>query len=191
MTVILPDPPASRAGSLPLVGGNLALDFANTESGRGYQSHQNHLREATNVVDWLNHANALPAGATEWLLAEVSTRPAVAEELVQRSLALRAAIHNVSAAIARGGAPPHASLARLSGLHAEFDRARRARIRGRWMPMALEPARSAGRCGAGADCAGGGQAVYRRRFRPHQGMRRPCLRLALLRHEQEQSPPVV
>ena len=119
MTVIPPDPPASRAGSLPLVGGNLALDFANTESGRGYELHQNHLRDATNVVDWLDRANALPAGASEWLRADVSARPNVAEDLVQRSLALRAAIHDVGAAIARGGAPPQDSLARLSGLHAE------------------------------------------------------------------------
>jgi predicted RNA-binding Zn ribbon-like protein len=119
MTVTYLDLSSSRAGSLPLVGGNLALDFANTESGRGSESHRNHLSDATNVLDWLNHVNALPAGATEWLRAEVSTRPALADELVARSIALRAAIHAVGAAIGRGGAPSHASLARLSELHAE------------------------------------------------------------------------
>ena len=43
-------PSPSRAGSLPLIADDLALDFANTESGRGFPSHQNHLREAANVV---------------------------------------------------------------------------------------------------------------------------------------------
>ncbi len=113
-----PDPPASRAGSLPLVGGNLALDFANTESGRGYELHRNHLRDATNVLDWLSHAETLPPEAAQSLLGEFSARPALADALIERAVALRAAIHGVGAAIARGGPPPHASLARLSALHA-------------------------------------------------------------------------
>ena len=57
MTVNPPSP--SRAGSLPLIADDLALDFANTESGRGFPSHENHFREAGNVVAWLRHANAL------------------------------------------------------------------------------------------------------------------------------------
>ncbi len=59
--VIDPDLSPSRAGFLPLVGGNLALDFANTESGRGFDTHQNHLLEASNVLDWLDHTNTLLA----------------------------------------------------------------------------------------------------------------------------------
>ena len=61
MTVISPELPASRAGSLPLIADDLALDFANTESGRGFPSHQNHFREAGHVVEWLRHAKALRA----------------------------------------------------------------------------------------------------------------------------------
>jgi predicted RNA-binding Zn ribbon-like protein len=119
MTVIPSDLLPSRAGSLPLVGGNLALDFANTESGRGYDSHQNHLRDATNVLGWLSHANALPAEATHWLGSEISTRPDLADGLLSRALALRAAIHSVGSAIGRRDAPPPGSLARLSELYAE------------------------------------------------------------------------
>ena len=59
MTVMSPQASPSRAGSLPLVADDLALDFANTESGRGLASHQNHLREAANVADWLGHAKVL------------------------------------------------------------------------------------------------------------------------------------
>ena len=59
MSVTPPDLP-SRAGSLDLIADDLALNFANTESGRGFPSHQNHFREATNVAEWLRHAKALP-----------------------------------------------------------------------------------------------------------------------------------
>ena len=113
------DLPPSRAGSLALVGGNLALDFANTESGRGFDSHQNHLREAANVVDWLRHANACSAEEAGRLRAEVERRPDLAAELIDRALALRAAIHGVGAAIGRHAPPPAASLASLSQFYAQ------------------------------------------------------------------------
>ena len=70
MTVMSPELPPSRAGSLPLIADDLALDFANTESGRGFPSHENHLREAANMSrDWLKHAKALPAEDADWLQA--------------------------------------------------------------------------------------------------------------------------
>jgi predicted RNA-binding Zn ribbon-like protein len=112
--------PPSRAGSLPLVGDNLALDFANTESGRGFVSHQNHLRDATNVLDWLDHARALPPDETHWLRAEASARASLAADLLASAVALRSAIHDVGAEIGRGAAPPRASLARLSTQYARY-----------------------------------------------------------------------
>ena len=60
MTVSSPEFSPSRAGSLPLIADDLALDFANTESGRGFPSHQNHFRAAAHVVEWLRHANTVP-----------------------------------------------------------------------------------------------------------------------------------
>ena len=112
--VIDPDLSPSRAGFLPLVGGNLALDFANTESGRGFATHQNHLLEASNVLDWLDHTNALPPDDTRWLRAETSARADLARDLLAVAVALRSAIHGVGAAIGRGAAAPEASLAALS-----------------------------------------------------------------------------
>jgi predicted RNA-binding Zn ribbon-like protein len=103
---------------LPLVGGNLALDFANTESGRGFATHQNHLLEASNVLDWLDHARALPPEDTRWLRAEASARADLARDLLACAVALRSAIHAVGAAIGRGAAPPEASLAALSAQYA-------------------------------------------------------------------------
>src|SRR5208337_899282 len=118
--VMAPDLPPSRAGSLPLVGENLALDFANTESGRGFASHQNHLRDATNVLDWLDHTRALSPDETHWLRAEASARAGLAADLLASTVALRSAIHDVGASIGRGAAPPQASLARLSAQYARY-----------------------------------------------------------------------
>jgi predicted RNA-binding Zn ribbon-like protein len=118
LMVIDPDLSLSRAGSLPLVGGSLALDFANTESGRGFATHQNHLLEASNVVDWLDHTHALPPEDTRWLRAEISARVDLARDVVAGAIALRSAIHDVGAAIARRSAPPEVSLAALSAQYA-------------------------------------------------------------------------
>jgi predicted RNA-binding Zn ribbon-like protein len=118
MTVIASSPPPSRAGSLDLIADDLALDFANTESGRGFPSHENHLREAEHVAQWLKHAKALPAEDADWLKGEVSRRADLAADLMTQAIALREAIHNIGAALGRRAKPPAASLADLSALHA-------------------------------------------------------------------------
>ena len=88
MTVTPLDLP-SRAGSLDLIADDLALNFANTESGRGFPSHQNHFREATNVVEWLKHAKALRPVEADWLRIRVSERPDLATDLLARAIELR------------------------------------------------------------------------------------------------------
>jgi predicted RNA-binding Zn ribbon-like protein len=117
MTVTPPDLP-SRAGSLDLIADDLALDFANTESGRGFPSHQNHFREAANVVEWLRHAKALPVEEVDWLGKRVAERADLATDLLAKATELRAAIHDVGAALGRHAKPPEAALASLSALHA-------------------------------------------------------------------------
>ena len=119
MTVRSDDPP-SRAGSLPLVGGDLALDFANTESGRSFPSHQNHFLSAANVLDWLAHSSALPEPDVAWLRAETAVRPDLGEAILSRALALRSAIHGVASAIGRHETPPQDSLATLSHYYANL-----------------------------------------------------------------------
>jgi predicted RNA-binding Zn ribbon-like protein len=110
--------PPSRAGSLPLVGGSIAFDFANTESGRGTDQHQNHLREAENVAAWIEHAGTLSLDDVASLRAELSADPGRAEELLTVARALRATVQDVGSSIAACGVPPEAALAKLSALHA-------------------------------------------------------------------------
>jgi predicted RNA-binding Zn ribbon-like protein len=117
MTVNSPDLP-SRAGSLDLIADDLALNFANTESGRGFPSHQNHFREAANVVEWLRHAKALPVEEADWLGKRVTERADLAADLLAQATELRAAIHGIGAALGRHSKPPEAALASLSALHA-------------------------------------------------------------------------
>jgi predicted RNA-binding Zn ribbon-like protein len=117
MTVNSPELP-SRAGSLDLIADDLALNFANTESGRGFPSHQNHFREAANVVEWLTHAKALPVEEADWLGKRVAERADLAADLLAQATELRAAIHDIGAALGRHAKPPEAALASLSALHA-------------------------------------------------------------------------
>ena len=117
MTVTPLDLP-SRAGSLDLIADDLALNFANTESGRGFPSHQNHFREAANVVAWLRHAKALPVEDTDWLLTHAAKRADLARDLLATAVALREAVHDIGVALGHRVKPPEAALASLSALHA-------------------------------------------------------------------------
>jgi predicted RNA-binding Zn ribbon-like protein len=117
MTVNSPELP-SRAGSLDLIADDLALNFANTESGRGFPSHQNHFREAANVVEWLRHSKALPVEEADWLGKHATERAAFGADLLAQATELRAAIHDIGAALGRHAEPPEAALASLSALHA-------------------------------------------------------------------------
>src|SRR5580692_302903 len=118
MTVTLLEFSPSRAGSLPLIADDLALDFANTESGRGSPSHQNHFRGAGNVVEWLRHAKALPVEEADWLRKRVGERADLAADLLAQAVALREAIHDIGAALGHRAKPSEAALASLSALHA-------------------------------------------------------------------------
>jgi predicted RNA-binding Zn ribbon-like protein len=115
--VIEPDLPPSRASSVTLLGGELALDFANTESGRGHVSHQDHLQQPRDVADWLEHAKAVAPPEAAWLRAEGERRSDVGEALLARARALRQDIHAIAAAIARKRPPEAAALERLNAFH--------------------------------------------------------------------------
>ena len=116
--MVTPLDPPSRAGSLDLIAEDLALNFANTESGRGFPSHQNHFLEAANVVEWLRHAKALPVEETDWLQAHVAKRADPAGDLLATAVALRDAVHDIGVALGHRAKPPEAALASLSALHA-------------------------------------------------------------------------
>ena len=98
----------SRAGSLSLVGEALALDFANTASGRGGPQRLDHLREPEHVVAWAEHAGVIDAAMAARVRARLKDRAFAT--LLADALGLREAIYRAAVAIASGQNPAQEDL---------------------------------------------------------------------------------
>jgi predicted RNA-binding Zn ribbon-like protein len=109
----------SRAGSLALVGGELAFDFTNTSSGRGWPSHVDHLRSAGDVVAWARHARILGPADYEWLCDELAANEPLARKLLRRALDLRETLYAIGVEIAGGRPAPEPQVDRLAREHAD------------------------------------------------------------------------
>ena len=116
MVIQIPLPP-SRAAMVTLLGGELALDFANTESGRGHATRQDHLQAPGDLVDWLHHAKAIGPAESRWLRGWMKARPNEGAKLLAQARALRQDVHAIAAACARKRRPPEAAMARLNAFH--------------------------------------------------------------------------
>ena len=114
--MVRPDP--SRAAALALVGGDLALDFANTSSGRGSSAPQEHLRRPEHVVEWAAHAKIVGTEDAERLLRVLAADEGLATRLLDEALALREDIYDLAAALAAGQPAPEASVQNLTEAHA-------------------------------------------------------------------------
>jgi predicted RNA-binding Zn ribbon-like protein len=115
----------SRAATLTLVGGELALDFANTSSGRGSDELQEHLQAAGDVIDWAAHARVLPPADADWLKKAAADDPALGKKLLSSALALREDVYEVGAGLAAGEGPPSGPIDRIRAVHAHcLERAR-------------------------------------------------------------------
>jgi predicted RNA-binding Zn ribbon-like protein len=109
---------ASRAGTLPLVGSELAFDFTNTSSGRGGPMHKEHLRSAEHVVTWARHARVLTPVDGQWLSALVARDGPLADDLLRRALDLRDVIYALGREIAGGEQPNPRQVDALAHVHA-------------------------------------------------------------------------
>jgi len=110
---------ASRAGALPLVGNELALDLANTASGRGHSTQRDHLQRAEHVVAWARHARALSPTDGDELEAELAANPRLAQRLIRRTLELREAVYSIGQAIAARRSADLGAIEQLKRIHAE------------------------------------------------------------------------
>lgn len=113
-------PPPSSASSLTLIGGELALDFANTSSGRGGPMHKEHLRRPEDVVDWAARARVLAPADAAWLRAAATAEPPLGERLMRSALELREHIFVLGAEIAAGRPAPAPRIESLAHAHAEY-----------------------------------------------------------------------
>ena len=110
---------SSRAGSLPLIGNELALDLANTASGRGSPTYLDHLQRAEHVVAWARNARALSPSDGERLQASLAANPKLAQRLVKRTLELREVVYAIGESIAAKRGADAAAVEQLKRVHAE------------------------------------------------------------------------
>ena len=109
-----------RPGTLSLVAGELALDFTNTESGRGGAEHFDHLQTAGDFVAWAAHAKII--GARDATLARriIKDQANLARHLVARGRLLRETIYRINSNVVAGKPPAKKLLHSLSVTHAEM-----------------------------------------------------------------------
>jgi Putative stress-induced transcription regulator len=103
----------SRASRLSLIGGVLALDFANTASGRATAQPIEHLQSAEDVVDWASHARSIDAATAKRCHAAVGRSAVAARKVLRNALELRDAVYRIGSAIARDEAPSRPDLGLL------------------------------------------------------------------------------
>lgn len=106
-----------RAGSLPLVGGELCLDFCNTTSGRGSPDMIEHLDSYGDVLRWAVHAGVMPQAAVVGIRSSLGK--AEKTQLLQRALDTREAVRAVLEPVAKGTRPSDGSLRSFNALVAK------------------------------------------------------------------------
>jgi predicted RNA-binding Zn ribbon-like protein len=92
------------ASDLPLLGGHLSLDFANTLEWRDSEREKDWLTGYDALVAWALKAGAVEAREAEELRAYSDWAPGSAAEVLAEARALRAAFYRVASALAAGGA---------------------------------------------------------------------------------------
>ena len=110
---------SDRVETLDLVGGDPAVDFVNTLGGPIDGPWDDEwLTGYVDLVAWSRRAGLLAEQATATLLGRASPRGA-ARKAHRDAIALRAALYEVLAAVARGDAPPLPALTAVAAAHRE------------------------------------------------------------------------
>jgi predicted RNA-binding Zn ribbon-like protein len=103
-----------RAGRLPRIGGALALDFANTTTGRGTDRFVEHLFDYEDLLRWCAANEILTGEAAAGLLARAPRAEHAAA--FGRAVALRAVLNTAFDALARGGQADAAAITEIERL---------------------------------------------------------------------------
>src|SRR5215831_5130175 len=92
--------PPSRAGSLDLVGGELAWDFTNTSSARDSPARQEHLRGFDTLMQWVEHARIMPPADCAHVRSVLAHHPRRSQRIFARALEMRELIWAIGTALA-------------------------------------------------------------------------------------------
>lgn len=114
------EPSERRPGTLSLVAGKLALDFTNTESGRGGARHLDHLQTAEDFLVWAAHAKIISAKGASLAQGIVKGQNKLANHLVTRGKSLRETIYQITSRVIAGQQPAEKLLRSLTAAHAEM-----------------------------------------------------------------------
>lgn len=109
-----------RSGSLSLVAGKLALDFANTESGRGSAKHHDHLQTAGDLITWAVHAEIIAKRDAALSQRKFKGQSKPAHRLIRRGISLRETIYQVNLCVIAGQQPNDKLMRSLTAAHAEM-----------------------------------------------------------------------
>jgi predicted RNA-binding Zn ribbon-like protein len=92
--------PAGPTRPLPIVAGNLALDFANTVDDPGGVAHFDHIHDLAGLLAWSERRGVLPAGDHRELLALAERNPDRANAGLRTAHRLREFIQSAFGAVA-------------------------------------------------------------------------------------------
>lgn len=95
------------------VGGEAALDFVNTVTGRD-QSPRDWLDAYPRLLDWTRRVELLPTAVLRVLEKAAKAEPARADQALQRAKQLREALFLITTSLISGKAPPENAMAVLN-----------------------------------------------------------------------------
>jgi predicted RNA-binding Zn ribbon-like protein len=95
----------SRSFRFELSGGRLCLDFANTVDERPRAEPRDHLQSYADLLSWSRQADLLSPRRAIALQERARSRPEAARRALTRAKALREALFEIFAAVARGSSP--------------------------------------------------------------------------------------
>jgi predicted RNA-binding Zn ribbon-like protein len=138
-----PVEPPSRAGTLDLVGGVLALDLTNTSSGRGTPGYREHLRDFDTAMQWIAHARIVTPGDCAYIRTAAASRPRWARAFFKHLLDVRELIWTIATALAERGPVAEKLRASLAAAHAESLRFAEIKMRDGAYIWTWDPRRNA------------------------------------------------
>lgn len=94
-----------RAGTLDLIGGELALDFTNTVSDHDVENRNEHLQSYVSLLAWARHTGILTNAAALRLQQKAARQPVEAQIVLDRAIALRESLYRIFLAAAGGEKP--------------------------------------------------------------------------------------
>ena len=97
----------TSVGSLPLWGGELCLDFANTVDWRNRADRKDFLADLHDLIDWAVQLGAIPADDAQCLSRNAKAFPSQAAAVFEQAIRLREAVYRIFFLMG-SGAPPQA-----------------------------------------------------------------------------------